>query len=231
MIQKLPHNKEYTRLFLLRHAQTSMNAEGRIQGNVDNPLNEAGISQATKLAERMARQYDLDKIFASPYIRARQTAQIVADACHMDVETNDDLVEVNFGDIANHKFKDLEQTHPEFFKQIRLFFDSHPNGTMERPQTPNGETMQAIGERAARFTNLLLDKYNGQRVALVSHGAFMKYMLASYAGMPLNKPIMIWLDNASLSVVDFYKGKAIIRVINDTGHLDMPLNYARPGLM
>ena len=63
-------------LYVARHGQTQWNAENRICGRTDLPLNEVGLQQASALAEKAADCH-LDVIVASPMLRARQTAELL----------------------------------------------------------------------------------------------------------------------------------------------------------
>ena len=60
------------RLFIVRHGETAWNREGRFQGQLDVPLNEAGLLQADRVAERF-RGYPLAAVLTSPLSRARVT--------------------------------------------------------------------------------------------------------------------------------------------------------------
>jgi len=64
-----------TFLFLIRHARSTWNAEGRMQGQADPPLDDVGREQARALAERL-RGEPFRAIYSSPQARARQTAEI-----------------------------------------------------------------------------------------------------------------------------------------------------------
>ncbi len=65
-----------TEIWLVRHGQTDWNLEGRLQGQLDVPLNDTGLEQAKKLAATCRRKNQCD--FASDLMRARQTAEIIS---------------------------------------------------------------------------------------------------------------------------------------------------------
>jgi len=70
----IPQNNFY----FLRHGQTNWNVEGRFQGHTDIPLNDTGLSQGARRRGILAR-CPVDLIIASPLMRARKTAEIVAE--------------------------------------------------------------------------------------------------------------------------------------------------------
>src|SRR3954467_15333441 len=85
-----------TSFYFLRHGQTKWNAEGRFQGHTDIPLNDIGLSQAHAAAAILAR-CPVDLIVASPLIRARTTAEIVAAQLGKPLFMDDELKERHFG--------------------------------------------------------------------------------------------------------------------------------------
>jgi len=88
-----------TTLLLVRHGETDWNAEGRLQGHTDRPLNDFGRRQAAALAERLADD-DIDAVYASDLARARETAEILADRLGLAVVTDPDLRERNWGQLG-----------------------------------------------------------------------------------------------------------------------------------
>ena len=80
---------EAMRLFIVRHGETAWNREGRFQGQLDVPLNEAGMLQADRVAERF-RGYPLAAVLASPLSRARVTGERIFDAADCDAFVVDD---------------------------------------------------------------------------------------------------------------------------------------------
>ena len=231
MKKRIEHNTEFTRLFILRHAQTAQNAQGKIQGDLNGPINEAGVKQAEKLGEHLSRFYKIDHILCSPFLRAQNTAEIIAGKYDLDVQVHKDLTEIDFGKIANQSFAALETIAPDYYNGINAIFASKSAKKVKKPTFEGGESFSAIGERIQRFTDYILENYNGQSVALVTHGALTKYTIAYYAGMALDEPIFLWIENASLSIVDFYNRRPVLRTINDITHLDEPFGYARPSVI
>src|SRR3712207_5307832 len=81
-------------LLLVRHGETDWNRDHKWQGHTGPPLNEVGRRQATELAEQVT---DVDVIYSSDTIRAKETAEIIAARLGLAVETDSRLREVDFG--------------------------------------------------------------------------------------------------------------------------------------
>src|SRR5438128_960886 len=85
-----------TTLLLVRHGETDWNADGRLQGHTDWPLNEYGRTQAKKLAEQLDGD-GVAAIYASDLSRARETAEILGGRLGLAVVVDADLREKNWG--------------------------------------------------------------------------------------------------------------------------------------
>jgi broad specificity phosphatase PhoE len=99
-------------IFLARHGETPYNAERRFQGQGDVPLNERGIEQARELAQA-ARAEPFVALYASPVLRARQTAEIVAEAIGLEPRFDARFAEHDVGDWQDRLFDDVERSEPE----------------------------------------------------------------------------------------------------------------------
>ena len=86
-----------TRILLVRHGQSTWNADGRWQGRADPPLSELGVRQAEVAAETIA-DHGITRVWASPLVRAHQTASIVAQRLGLAVENDTRLQERDAGE-------------------------------------------------------------------------------------------------------------------------------------
>ena len=105
-------------IVFVRHGETDWNAEGRLQGQRDIPLNTLGRGQARRNGEVIARLlpeaagYDF---VASPLMRARETMEIVRAAMGLDAKAyrlDKRLLELTFGEWEGLTYQDLEQSEP-----------------------------------------------------------------------------------------------------------------------
>jgi probable phosphoglycerate mutase len=110
-------------IYLLRHGQTSFNAEGRIQGSIDVPLNARGRAQAQRngsvLNELIGDKQRFDFI-ASPLLRTRQTMEIVRTAMSLEPEayrTDDRLQEIRFGAWGGMTMAEIAERDSENYRR------------------------------------------------------------------------------------------------------------------
>jgi len=99
--------QEPARLFVLRHGQTAWNAEQRIQGHLDMPLNDTGHWQARCLAQALKGE-SLSAIYSSDLQRARDTAAPLAALQQLPVQLVSDLRERHFGQFEGSSFAEIE---------------------------------------------------------------------------------------------------------------------------
>lgn len=153
---KLPGG--YPELYLARHCTTRWNTERRIQGSKDLPLSETGKTEAAALLPRLSA-YGFDRIYASPYQRAVQTARIYAD--HLDIPLNlhPGLSELNHGRWEGHVIDTLLAS-PE----------SGYGRWLENPMgTPIPDGTETVIEAQNRVADAVADiaNANGNRTVLV----------------------------------------------------------------
>ncbi|MEN3341061.1 MAG: 2,3-bisphosphoglycerate-dependent phosphoglycerate mutase [Actinomycetota bacterium] len=161
-----------TTLLLVRHGETDWNAEGRLQGHTDRPLNAYGREQAKALAARLAREAEGESvaaIYASDLARARETAEILGERLGLPVVVDPDLREKNWG------------TWEGLTSEERL--------TVEY----EGESSEEHRERTMRAVERIAERHPGQRVVIVTHGGSLRRIQAAVSGVAL--PV---IDNCSV---------------------------------
>lgn len=91
-------------IYLIRHGETDWNKEKKLQGVTDIPLNAYGIELAEKTAEGL-KDVPFDRIYTSPLIRAKKTAEIIRGNRPIDLVVKEELKEISFGDYEGHHYK------------------------------------------------------------------------------------------------------------------------------
>src|SRR5690606_4989311 len=150
-----------TRLVLVRHGQTDHNREGRLQGQVDIPLNETGIQQAETLAPAITANPP-DVVVASPLSRAVDTARIITRGTRLEVTTDDAFLERGFGQWEGLRGEEIRARWPE----------EHADWRAHRPVLGLGvEDRPVVGQRVAEGCRALLAAHPAKTIMVVAHGA------------------------------------------------------------
>ena len=195
---------------LLRHGQTEHTPERRYSGRNDLPLSRTGRAEAEAAAAR-AGQLGIDVVVSSPIRRTRETAETVAAALHVPVELDDDLVELDFGDMEGLTLDEALAAHP---LAVRRFT------TDVTVKAPGGESVADVSARVARVRRRILDRHAGRTVLVVSHVTPIKLLLAAGLGAGDDVVHRVYLQAASLCTVAWSSdGRTSVRLVNDTGHL------------
>lgn len=202
-----------TRLFLVRHGETTANREFRYIGVRDEPLSAPGQAQAIQLAKALAR-LPVAAVYSSPLQRAYNTALQIAAPHKLEVQCIDDLRECNFGTWEGLSRAEVLARSPE---------DAQSLHDWEQDMTiapPGGESFAAMRERACALVEQLAQAHPDQSIVLVSHVGPIKVLLAAALGAPLSSAFRIFLDPATISVVDWRDPThTIVRLVNSHAHL------------
>jgi len=110
-------NPTSTRLCLVRHCETDWNAERRIQGQNNTPLNQVGIAQAAA-ASRALSSTPFSAIYSSDLLRAQHTAETIAAAQHTAVITQVSLRERHYGIFQGLTYAEAEARCPDVRTQV-----------------------------------------------------------------------------------------------------------------
>ena len=158
-----------TVLFLVRHGETDWNAEGRLQGHTDRPLNDDGRRQAKELADRLARE-GADAIYASDLVRAKETAEIVGERLGLTVVVDPDLREKDWGTWEG--LTGDERVHVEFA----------------------GESTEDHRARVMGAVRRIVARHPDQRIVVVTHGGSLRRIQAAVNGVadPVIENCAVW---------------------------------------
>lgn len=154
-------------ILLARHGRTADNAEGRILGRRDPPLDPAGREEAAALAAAVAGA-SLAALWTSPLRRARETAAIVGEATGLVPVVLDDLVESRRGAWEGRPFAELVAEEPEAFA---AFERGDPGFAF-----PGGESLREQAERTRRALDAIA--YGPQPALAIAHAGTIRAALA-----------------------------------------------------
>lgn len=195
------------RVYIIRHGETEPNTRFACVGRSDVPLNETGIIQAQKLAERL--ECVPDTIFVSPLCRAIDTIKPYLDK-HSDIPCfiSPLLIERDFGIWENLSFKEIEETDPERFNEWQ---DNYIEYVI-----PHGESLMEVQHRVEKFLAELYQKYDNKTVFIVTHLCTARHLISTLLGLDPEMSRRFTMKNGYYAVIDYdnIAGYGVIKYLN-----------------
>jgi probable phosphoglycerate mutase len=179
-------------VYLARHGETDWNAQGRMQGQTDVPLNDVGRDQARDLADQL-RGKKLGAVGASDLLRASETASIVAETLGLRLVCKEvGLRERAFGVFEGLTRDEIAEKYPDHWKAWRSDAKTTP---------PKAETHEALVARMTDAVGKATKKYAkpGKPLLLVTHGGGLKAFLLS----TLDAPALVAIPNGAVYRFEF----------------------------
>lgn len=202
--------KDFSTLYLIRHGKDELPTQAN---NYDPPLTSQGVSNAHLVGKRLA-SYGVTQLISSSLLRAKQTGDIIASYIGLPNQIVADLQEIKpTGDFATYARSLLETT--------RLWNKGMQNsrGSFNQefyPVMPGLESGKALRARAVNTINSILNKYAGQKIAVVTHYSFINAYVSEMLG--LEGDGFLLLADTGISVVRAYQEYRALISLNDTGH-------------
>lgn len=202
------------KIILIRHGETAWNAERRLQGHLDIPLNAEGERQARLLAGALAAE-PIDLIVSSDLQRARQTAQAVATLRGMPLQIEPGLRERCYGGFEGLLYSEIEQRFPAEFAawQARDVDAILPTGKN------CGESFRQFYARATTAILGLAQAHAGQTIAMVAHGGVLECAYRMALDLPLETPRDFKVFNASINRFHLEEGRLVLDSWGEVAHL------------
>lgn len=201
-------------LYIIRHGE----ATGQ---GVNSDLTERGNIQVKLLGERM-RNYNIEKIYVSPYLRALKTAlPVYENSKHSEIEIVYDLME--------------KGTPPEYCgsekAEIQKIF---PDAKIGKQKCLGIETNEISLQRAKKVIDYIkTDSKNRESIAVVAHGTFNTFLISAAANLPVYEKLNFSQDNTGVTlikyIVDKETEKTKIYYTNDIRHI--PMEIGTEGVM
>lgn len=180
------------RLYILRHGQTALNKERRLQGRMQTELNDIGIEQAKALRDILkTKNIEFDKIFCSPLERAIRTGEIATGRKRDEFEIVDELSEISFGVNEGCKYDDIKEAHGNIFSMPESYIP--PKG---------GESLEELQARTVDFLFRMKKAAISGNVLAVSHGTAIHSMLIYLRGQEFKDLWSEHVGNCNLTAID-----------------------------
>jgi broad specificity phosphatase PhoE len=187
-------------LILVRHGRTGPNADGRLLGRADPPLDEVGREQAATLGEAVG---PVDRVVSSPLRRARETA--AGFGC--PVEVDDRWIELDYGELDQAPASSVPAAVWATWRADIAF------------TPPGGESLVALGVRVRAALEDLAEPGSRERVVIVTHVSPLKAAVAWALGVGDEVAWRLWVATASITRVAIGDRGPLLQSFNDTSHL------------
>jgi broad specificity phosphatase PhoE len=198
------------RLALVRHGQTAHNADGLTLGRHDVPLNGHGRAQAEALAAAFTAAPDA--IYTSPLARARETAGLIAARFDAAAAIDDDLIEMDVGEMEHLTRDELRERYPDFVREWL-------SGDAGDARMPGGETLREVQERAWGAIERMREAHPRGLVVAVTHNFVILTLVSRALGIELAGFRRIRAGLASRSVLEVSESGCSLLQLNDHAHL------------
>ncbi len=200
-----------TRLIIVRHAESHLNLQNRIQGQMDSKLTPKGVAQARRLAARV-KKFKIDKIYSSDLGRAYSTTVEITRHLKTKITRDPKLREIHLGD--------WEGMTPE---EVDRLYDQGYQKWLHKPSDcliPGSERLPKFRRRIIARVSQIARADKGKTVLIVTHGGAITALLAEWLKADFDTLLLnLHIENTSLVFAEFTDKRIRVRGINDTAHL------------
>ncbi|MGJ3248801.1 MAG: histidine phosphatase family protein [Elainellaceae cyanobacterium] len=225
-----------TRVILVRHGESTYNAQRRVQGHCDeSTLTEAGRIAARQVGAAL-HGISFDAIYSSPLRRAKQTADLIletlgdeayADALHV----TEKLLEISLPLWEGLTFKEVEEKFPDGYRDWR----DRPHKLRMKIPTPEGPVdffpVPSLFEQARQFWQDVLHRHSDSTILVVAHSGINRTLIYTALGLAPDRYTCLHVSNCGISVLNFTGGlgqPVQLESLNLTSPIGEPLPRLRP---
>lgn len=194
-----------TTLVCMRHGEPEARSRGRVYGKLDVGLSTTGRAQVAATVPWL-RRFAFTAIYASPRVRASESAGIIGDALGISVGVDPAFAEIDFGAFEGRTYQEIEREHPQLYAQW-----------MTAPTTvrfPDGESFDDVQSRVLDGVGRIRRELLGRDVLLVAHGGVVRAILADALGMAPADIFRLDQSYAGVSVIEYVDTFPIVRALN-----------------
>jgi broad specificity phosphatase PhoE len=209
---KEPSRKLPSRLFLVRHGESTWNWERRVQGQHDPPLSKRGRQQARELAARLG-EHPVAGFYSSDLRRAWETAEPLAESLGREPKPVPGLREIALGRWEGKTREDLQAEYPAEWDE----WSRKPSWDL----VPDGEGAGPFERRVLKTLETLQAEHPIGDVICVTHGGVIQVLLGSVVapGRGSDGLFPFVIENCSLTILQRAGSRTVVTAVNDVCHL------------
>lgn len=194
-----------TRLYLVRHGETTASAEYRYIGQTDVDITDNGVEQMERLKQRL-KDEEIHAFFSSDLIRARKGAEIIA-SCHgVEPVACPEFREIHLGKWEGMTREEIMERYPEEYT-ARL-------QDLVHRRIEGGESFRDVQERVLQKLSLILAERAGSTILLLAHGGVNRVILFDALSLDLAHLTRMDQDYGCINIIDYYESSPVVKLVN-----------------
>jgi len=206
------------RVYLVRHGESEGNMS-RTHQNKHTPLSSTGKEQAQIVAKRL-KKHNIDVFYASPYVRAHETAKTISKIIGKPVNLLEELREIqNPAELNGLSYEDP--------KSVKIRNEMKNNWHKPDWKYSDEESFKQLKERSLKLLQYLLKNHKGKNVLCICHAGIMKVIIAGmFFGEKLTPEVLLgitqhlWTENTGITECEYTDEYGWHMLTwNDTTHL------------
>ncbi|MDY6785393.1 MAG: histidine phosphatase family protein [Cyanobacteriota bacterium] len=219
-----------TRVILVRHGQSTYNAQQRIQGRSDvSVLTEKGRVDARRVGETLAN-LNFDAIYHSPLQRAAQTAEVLHHCLQNPppLQASPNLLEI---DLPLWETLTKMEVKEQFREDYRCWKNRPHEFKMTLAGGEEHFPVLFLYEQSQKFWQEMLAQHSGKTLLIVAHNGINRCLIMSAIGIPPERYHTIQQSNCCINVLNFSGnwGEGVqLESLNQTAHMGIPIPPPRP---
>lgn len=187
------------RIYLVRHGEIDYGIERRYIGITDYPLSNKGIEQIQRMKSDFEK-IKAEKIYCSPLLRCRQTAEILRDSNSVELEIVKELEEIHMGDWENKTMAAIKRNFPDLYKAR-----GEQMGTFIPPE---GESFEQLQRRVFPAFQRIVEETTECGI-IIAHAGVNRVILSKLRNLPLEGVLNIEQAYGCVTELEFNEGRFV----------------------
>lgn len=199
-----------TKIYLLRHGETTGNLEQRYEGQLNSHLSENGIKDSQLLAQAI-KNIPFSAIYSSDLNRSYETAKGIADLQGLAVAKVPGMRERKYGQWEGLTFTEIKEKWPELY-----------NTWLHDPALaiiPEAETLTELQKRGVNALEKIAANHKEDTICVVGHGAINRTILFHYMNLELDNFWRVKQNNCCINIISLEARHPVVIVLNNTWFL------------
>ena len=218
-----------TRVIIVRHGQSSYNAQKIIQGRCDESvLTDKGVADAKVVGQTLSH-IKIEAFYCSPLQRAKQTAKTILTYLNdpPTLQPTDKLMEIDLPLWEKMKKQEVGEKYAQEYSQWKenphQFKMVLAGGTEHYP-------VLSLYQQAEKFWQEIIPQHQGQTILITAHNGINRCLIMSAIGIPPERYHSIQQSNCGVNVLNFtggYGESVQLESLNQTSHLGISIPSTR----